>query len=37
LLPILEVAAPGPGNVAKASARVAGISDLMNPNDPAWK
>jgi len=29
------VAAPMPGNVANASARVAGYSGVMNPNDLA--
>jgi len=36
-VPVLEVAAPVPGNIANAPAGIAGISGLMNPNDPAWQ
>jgi len=32
-----HLAAPVPGSVANASARVAGMSGFMNPNNPAWQ
>jgi len=37
LVPVPEMAAPVPGNVANASARVAEVSSLMNPDDHAWQ